>query len=73
MYIHFNYSSNRHRRSTIERWADDYLRCLRELICECQSRESPESTVSDFPLAQLDEQKLNQVARLLQEIDEDSA
>jgi amino acid adenylation domain-containing protein/non-ribosomal peptide synthase protein (TIGR01720 family) len=73
LYVHFTYSQNRHRRTTIERLAEDYLRFLGELIRHCESRETPELTASDFPLAHLDERKLHRVATLIEQIDEESA
>jgi non-ribosomal peptide synthase protein (TIGR01720 family) len=73
MYFHFNYSCHRHERATMERWAQDFLQALRELSAHCLAKESPEWTPSDFPLAHLDEDKLDRVAQLIARIDEEPA
>jgi non-ribosomal peptide synthase protein (TIGR01720 family) len=64
------YSENLHRRETIERLAGDYVQALREILAHCRSKDSTEWTPSDFPLARLDEKKLDQVSRLLERLDE---
>jgi hypothetical protein len=57
----------------VERWAQDFLQTLRELSAHCLAKESPEWTPSDFPLAHLDEDKLDRVAQLIARIDEEPA
>ncbi|HEY7489757.1 MAG TPA: amino acid adenylation domain-containing protein, partial [Candidatus Tectomicrobia bacterium] len=52
------YSENVHRRSTIERLAYGYLQALRTLITHCQSPEAGGYTPSDFPLAGLEQSRL---------------
>jgi len=53
--LHFSwdYNENYHRRSTIERLAQDFITALQVLIAHCQSPEVWDYTPSDFPLARL--------------------
>ncbi|MEG4395134.1 non-ribosomal peptide synthetase/type I polyketide synthase [Microcoleus sp. BROC3] len=60
------YSENIHRRSTIERLATEYNSALKALIAHCQSPDSGGYTPTDFPLADLGQQELDE---LLSEID----
>jgi non-ribosomal peptide synthase protein (TIGR01720 family) len=64
------YSENLHRRETIEGLAGGYLKALREILAHCRSQDATTFTPSDFPLARLDEKKLDQVSRLLERLDE---
>ena len=57
------YSENLHERATIEGLAHDYLEALRSLILHCQSQEAGGYTPSDFTLANLDQQRLDQLAK----------
>jgi amino acid adenylation domain-containing protein/non-ribosomal peptide synthase protein (TIGR01720 family) len=61
------YSSNIHRRKTIEQLANLYLEALKTLIAHCQSPTAGRYTPSDFPEADLSQQELND---LLEEINE---
>jgi amino acid adenylation domain-containing protein/non-ribosomal peptide synthase protein (TIGR01720 family) len=65
------YSRNLNRRSTIENLTAGYMRALRDLIAHCQTHTTTRWTPSDFPLANLDQGKLDQVARILARVDED--
>lgn len=67
--VEWVYSKNLHRRSTIRALADDFAESLRRLIAECKTPESRGVTPSDFPLANLDEDKLSKLYSLLEEID----
>jgi amino acid adenylation domain-containing protein/non-ribosomal peptide synthase protein (TIGR01720 family) len=60
------YSQNIHRRSTIERLATEYNSALKALIAHCTSPEAGGYTPTDFPLADLGQQELDE---LLCEID----
>ena len=53
------YSTNRHRRETIERLADDFIKTLQSLINHCVSLEQRGYTPSDFPEADLDQAELD--------------
>src|SRR5205807_5057557 len=59
--LDWGYSEALHRRATIENLARDYVEALRSLIVHCQSREQCSYTPSDFPLAKLDQQKLDRI------------
>ena len=63
------YSRNIHRWATIEHIAHQFLEALRALITHCQSPEVEGYTPSDFPLARLDEQKLDKLSALINQID----
>jgi amino acid adenylation domain-containing protein/non-ribosomal peptide synthase protein (TIGR01720 family) len=62
---HLTYNENVHLRSTIDTLANRFIVALRDLINHCLSRESVNYTPSDFPLARLDERKLNRLAKLI--------
>jgi non-ribosomal peptide synthase protein (TIGR01720 family) len=68
--LRFTYSRNLHRRETIEALALGFLAELRGLIAHCLSTEAGGYTPSDFPLAGLDQQKLDRLAALLGSLDE---
>ena len=53
------YSTNRHRRETIERLANDFIDTLRSLIDHCLSLEERGYTPSDFPEADLSQAELD--------------
>ena len=57
----WTYSENVHRRSTVERLAQDFIGALRDLIAHCQSPDAGGVTPSDFALADLDQKKLDKV------------
>lgn len=63
----WTYSERIHRRATVEGLANDYIEALRALISHCQSPEAGGATPSDFPLAGLDEQKLGDLAKLIEQ------
>jgi non-ribosomal peptide synthase protein (TIGR01720 family) len=65
----WSYSQRIHRRETVERLAESYLGNLRSLIAHCCSDEAGGAAPEDFPLADLDHQAIDQVARLLDELD----
>lgn len=59
------YSQDVHHRSTIEQLGQAFLETLRACISRCQSSGAGGFTPSDFPLAALNEHKLNKLATLL--------
>lgn len=65
----WTYSDRVHRRETVARLADHYLSHLRWLIAHCTSDEAGGAAPADFPLADLDQSGIDQVARLLDQLD----
>ena len=65
--LHFTcvYSRSMHRRATIERLLAEFAEELRALIAHCVTPDIGGFTPSDFPLAQLDDAKLQKLARLI--------
>jgi non-ribosomal peptide synthase protein (TIGR01720 family) len=59
--IELAYSEDIHRRATIERVGQDYIGALRGLIAHCRAPEVGGVTASDFPLANLNQRKLDRV------------
>jgi len=57
----WSYGVELHAKETIERLADNYLEALRRLIAHCQLNESQGFTPSDFSLARLGENELDQI------------
>lgn len=71
--VDWSYSKNFHRAQTIEQLSNRFIERLKSLIEHCQQAEAGGYTPSDFSLAKLDEDKLSQVAALLNKIDRDGA
>lgn len=71
LHLRWEYSTDRHRRETVERLAERYLSNLRGMIEHCLAPGSGEVTPSDFPLAGIDQDDLDQIAALLEEDDAD--
>jgi non-ribosomal peptide synthase protein (TIGR01720 family) len=63
--MHWTYSENVHLRSTVRQLAKEFIESLRKLIAHCQTTEAKVFTPSDFPLAQLNQHKLNKLSSLL--------
>ncbi|HEY6930727.1 MAG TPA: condensation domain-containing protein, partial [Thermoanaerobaculia bacterium] len=61
----WSYSENIHRRETIERVANRFMETLRNLSKHCRSIAKGPYTPSDFPLAGLDQERLDRVIRKL--------
>lgn len=59
--VEWTFSRNLHCKETIENLAKDYLRALREIIAHCLSPEAGGRTPSDFALARLSQDELNQI------------
>jgi amino acid adenylation domain-containing protein/non-ribosomal peptide synthase protein (TIGR01720 family) len=66
--LDWTYSNKLHRRETIEQLAATFLMQLKKLIAHCLSTESGSYTPSDFPLAKLDQQRLDRVAALVKKL-----
>lgn len=71
--LHFTwtYSANLHHHDTIAQLADRYLAELRSLIEHCLSPNAGAFTPSDFQLAGLNQQQLDDVAALISGLDEE--
>jgi non-ribosomal peptide synthase protein (TIGR01720 family) len=63
------YSPELHARATIERLLATYLAALRALIAESAAPEAGGFSPSDFPLAQLDQEKLSKLSALIDKLD----
>ncbi len=59
--LEWSYSSEQFNLESIELFADQYLKSLRELIAHCLSPEAGGFTTSDFPLAGLEQTTLDKV------------
>ena len=57
--IGWTYNPNLIRRETVEKIAQDYVSCLREIIIHCRSEHAGGYTPSDFPLARLNQPELD--------------
>jgi amino acid adenylation domain-containing protein/non-ribosomal peptide synthase protein (TIGR01720 family) len=65
MEIVWEYSTQLHRRETIEQLVSQYREHLRALIAHCQNPEARGFTPSDFPAARLNQQNLNKLLNQL--------
>jgi non-ribosomal peptide synthase protein (TIGR01720 family) len=63
--VNWSYSEKLYPRETIESLAQSYMRCLRDLLAHSRSEEAGGFTPSDFPLVQMTEEDLSQIATLL--------
>ncbi|HLL70296.1 MAG TPA: amino acid adenylation domain-containing protein [Pyrinomonadaceae bacterium] len=63
----WTYSENLHQRATVERLAESFNAELRALIAHCRSPEAGGYTPSDFPLAELGQEQLDNVFARLDE------
>ena len=59
--VEWHYSRNLHKRSSIEALAGHFIEALRSLISHCLSPGAGGYTPSDFPLARLTQQQLDQI------------
>ncbi|HET8888390.1 MAG TPA: condensation domain-containing protein [Candidatus Angelobacter sp.] len=59
--IGWTYNANVTRRESIEKAAQQYVSCLREIIEHCRSEHAGGHTPSDFPLAQLTQQQVDRI------------
>lgn len=70
--VEWSYSRELHRRETVQGWADKLMRGVRSQITHYLSPASPKETAVssvDFPLANLNNQKLGKIAALLNKAD----
>ena len=67
--VSWGYSTEIYRQETIATLAGAYVQSLRTIIEHCRSEEAGGYTPSDFPLAQLDQDKLEKLSLLLRDID----
>ncbi|MBW4667898.1 MAG: amino acid adenylation domain-containing protein [Cyanomargarita calcarea GSE-NOS-MK-12-04C] len=63
--MYWTYSQKFHQLSTIERLSQGFIEELQALIDHCQSPDAGGHTLSDFPLANLDEDKFRKISNLL--------
>jgi len=63
--MNWSYSDQLHRQETIEKIAVRYMDCVCEIIQHCRSEEAGGFTPSDFPVAEMTQQELAQIASLL--------
>jgi non-ribosomal peptide synthase protein (TIGR01720 family) len=61
----WNYSHHFHTETTIRRLAERYHLALRDIIEHCRSPQAGGRSISDFPLADLDQDSFDQIAGLL--------
>jgi amino acid adenylation domain-containing protein/non-ribosomal peptide synthase protein (TIGR01720 family) len=64
--ISWSYHENLHRRATIDHLAHLYMSTLRDILQHCRGAEAGGYTPSDFPLANINQDDLSQIASLLQ-------
>jgi amino acid adenylation domain-containing protein/non-ribosomal peptide synthase protein (TIGR01720 family) len=55
------YSENLHRRETVERLAEDFMREVRSFIAQARTPEARRLAPADFPRVKLDQQKLDKI------------
>ncbi|MEK3889669.1 amino acid adenylation domain-containing protein [Bacillus sp. FSL K6-3431] len=60
LYIEWKYSSNKHLHETIQRLGSDFVHTLKYMIEYCQTNDNKYFTPSDFPLASINQKKLDQ-------------
>jgi non-ribosomal peptide synthase protein (TIGR01720 family) len=65
LHMNWTYSSSAHDGETIGRLAQEFMEALRALIAHCKSPEAGGITPSDFPMAKLNQQKLDKLANQL--------
>ena len=63
----WSYSEKLHRRETAEQLANRYMECLRQMMEHCRREDAGGYTPSDFPLAKLEQEELDEIASLLNE------
>jgi amino acid adenylation domain-containing protein/non-ribosomal peptide synthase protein (TIGR01720 family) len=68
--VSWSYSDQIHREETIAELAAAYMKGLRAIIEHCTNEDAGGYTPSDFPLAQLDNDRLEKLSLLLQDIDQ---
>ncbi len=69
--VYWTFSTERYRPETIERISNEFIQSLQTIINDCLKPSGDESSASDFPLANLDAGKIDQLSRLLDIADQD--
>src|SRR5262249_15990178 len=64
------YSAEVYKPATIEAQARNYLKALRGIIAHCLSPEAGGYTPSDFPVARLDQRRLDELAKTERQIED---
>lgn len=59
--VRWTFAPSRHREATVQRVAEDFLSCLRQIIAQSALPDSNALTPSDFPLAKLNQDALSQL------------
>ena len=70
LYLDWYYNAALYSQSTVESLAHDFIDALHALIDHCRSPEAGGFTPSDFPLANLDQQQLDQLSEVLGKLDD---
>ncbi|MDJ0579751.1 non-ribosomal peptide synthetase [Crocosphaera sp.] len=63
--IDWRYSGNFNQEKIVKQMIDNFSKKLRSLITHCSQSQAEDSTPNDFPLANLTEDKINKIAKLL--------
>ncbi|HEX8131372.1 MAG TPA: amino acid adenylation domain-containing protein, partial [Pyrinomonadaceae bacterium] len=61
LHVDWTYSEELHTRASVEKLAQEFVSSLHAIILDCLSTEACSYTPSDFPLARLDRQKLDEL------------
>jgi non-ribosomal peptide synthase protein (TIGR01720 family) len=69
LYVDWLFSPEHYQADTVQNLADAYVRFLEAIIDHCMNAEDSRHTPSDFPLADLNEDKLSQLTDILDSID----
>ncbi len=70
LHVVWTYSENAHQRSTVERLAGGFIDALKLIMGHCTSAEAGGYTPSDFPLAQLDQEKLDRLIGTCRQVED---
>ena len=68
--IRWAYSANVHEEGTVRALSDNFMRALRVLIAHCQSDDAGGYTPSDFPLAKLNQEQLENLCSETERVDD---
>jgi amino acid adenylation domain-containing protein/non-ribosomal peptide synthase protein (TIGR01720 family) len=69
LHVDWVYSTEQYHANTVQNLADAYVRSVETIVDHCASAEAGGYTPSDFPLADLNEDKLSKLANVLEAID----
>jgi non-ribosomal peptide synthase protein (TIGR01720 family) len=64
--VRFKYGGERYREDTVRALADDFLASLRTIVDHCSSRGKGDYTPSDFPLAEVGQDDLDQIVQQIE-------